>query len=57
MAYSQATAAAVSVACTLRAATPYILKGRSPFWAQMMNYIIGYCAVAVSSSVNVVAMR
>ena len=23
----------------------------------MMNYIIGYCAVAVSSSVNVVAMR
>jgi len=23
----------------------------------MMNYIIGYCAVASSSSVNVVAMR
>ena len=41
----------------MRAATPYILKGRSAGLAQMMNYIIGYCAVATSSSVNVVAMR
>jgi len=45
------------VAGGLRAATPYILGGSKGTLALMMNYIIGYCAVAVSSSVNVVAMR
>ena len=56
-AYSKATAAAIGVAGGLRAATPYILGGSKGTLALMMNYIIGYCAVAVSSSVNVVAMR
>ena len=37
--------------------TPYILGGSKGTLALLMNYIIGYCAVATSSSVNVVAMR
>ena len=36
---------------------PYFVKGGQGTLALMMNYIIGYCAVAASSSVNVVAMR
>ena len=41
----------------MRALTPYITRGRAGTLPLMMNYVIGYCAVATSSSVNVVAMR
>ena len=56
-AYTIATGTAIGVACSLRAATPYLLKGRSGGAAALVNYFIGYAAVASSSSANVYAMR
>jgi len=56
-AYSIATATAIGVACSLRALTPILLKGRSGGLASFMNYFIGYSAVASSSSINVYVMR
>ena len=47
----------MGVACSLRALTPYLLKGRTGGAAALVNYFIGYAAVASSSSANVYAMR
>ena len=57
MAYMKAIATAVFIACGMRAMTPFIVGSSQGTLAQMTNYIIGYCAVATSSSMNVVAMR
>jgi len=56
-AYCMATGTAISVACSLRLMTPYLLKGRTGGIAAFMNYFIGYSAVASSSAINVYAMR
>ena len=56
-AYCMATGTAITVACTMRAVTPYLLRGRSGGFASLMNYFISYSAVASSSAINVYAMR
>lgn len=56
-AYSIATCTAIGVAGSLRALTPFLLKGRTGGIAALVNYFIGYAAVASSSSANVYAMR
>ena len=56
-AYTKATATAVTIACSLRALTPLLIgTTRGPIFS-VVNYFIGYFAVATSSGVNVVAMR
>ena len=45
------------MAGSLRALTPFLLRGRTGGVAQLVNYFIGYAAVASSSSANVYAMR
>jgi len=57
VAYTKATATAVTIACGLRAISPFLIGTTQGPIAAMANYFIGYCAVATSSSVNVVAMR
>eukprot|EP00353_Schmidingerella_taraikaensis_P012998 CAMPEP_0185567034 /NCGR_PEP_ID=MMETSP0434-20130131/425_1 /TAXON_ID=626734 ORGANISM="Favella taraikaensis, Strain Fe Narragansett Bay" /NCGR_SAMPLE_ID=MMETSP0434 /ASSEMBLY_ACC=CAM_ASM_000379 /LENGTH=139 /DNA_ID=CAMNT_0028181141 /DNA_START=322 /DNA_END=742 /DNA_ORIENTATION=- len=57
VAYSKATVTAVGIACGLRALAPFIIGTSQGTLARLTNYFIGYCAVATSSSVNVVAMR
>ena len=56
-AYCIGTTTAVGVAGSLRALAPIILKGRTGGIATLVNYFIGYAAVASSSSINVWAMR
>ena len=41
----------------MRAMTPYIVGTSTGMLPKLMSYIIAYCAVATSSSLNVVAMR
>ena len=41
----------------MRALTPFLIGSSSGNLARMTNYIIGYCAVAASSCVNVYCMR
>ena len=45
------------MAGSLRALTPILLKGKTGGLAALVNYFIGYAAVASSSSANVYAMR
>ena len=45
------------MAGSLRALTPFLLKGKTGGLAALVNYFIGYAAVASSSSANVYAMR
>ena len=45
------------MAGSLRALTPMLLGGRTGGLAALVNYFIGYAAVASSSSANVYAMR
>jgi len=47
----------MGVAGSLRALTPFLLKGKTGGLAALVNYFIGYAAVATSSSANVYAMR
>ena len=56
-AYFKATATAVTIACGLRALSPMLLGTNTGAVANIVNYFIGYCAVATSSGVNVLAMR
>ena len=57
MAYTKATATAVGVACGLRLLAPYLVGSSQGTMARLMNYFIGYFAVATSGSVNAMAMR
>ena len=52
-----ATATAVTVACSMRAMTPFLVGSSTGMMSKMMNYLIGYFSVATSSSMNVVAVR
>ena len=56
-AYCIGSTTAIGVACSLRAMAPLLLQGRTGGLASLINYFIGYAAVASSSSVNVYAMR
>ena len=56
-AYGIAAGTAMGVAGGLRLMTPYLLGGRTGGIAQLVNYFIGYSAVASSSAANVYAMR
>ena len=57
-AYVVGTCAAVGVACSLRALTPFVTRGRETgAIATLAPFFIGYAAVASSSSINAYMMR
>lgn len=56
-AYCMATGTAIGVACTLRALSPFLLRGRTGGIATAYNQFVSFAAVASSSAINVYAMR
>ena len=56
-AYCIATGTAIGVAGSLRALSSVMLTGKTGGMARLINYFIGYAAVASSSAANVYAMR